>query len=228
LQDPPEDAVVTTCGHVFCYQCVHESLTSDGHVCPYALCGKKLSFRSVFTPAVLKLCTSPKLEFDEKPSCSTAADKPSSICESSYISSKIRAAVEILNSIIKTPALKAGDTTESILSMAFPVKAIVFSQWTGMLDLLQLSLNRNDIQFRRLDGSMCLNLREQQVNEFKTDPKVLSCILSFLSSYSAIFTDISQVNTDNNFYSSGESNAYVTEGWQSWFKHGSCLPCDYA
>jgi hypothetical protein len=112
--------------------------------------------------------------------------------------------------------------------MAFPVKAIVFSQWTGMLDLLQLSLNRNDIQFRRLDGSMCLNLREQQVNEFKTDPKVLSCILSFLSSYSAIFTDISQVNTDNNFYSSGESNAYVTEGWQSWFKHGSCLPCDYA
>ncbi|XP_066349545.1 helicase-like transcription factor CHR28 isoform X2 [Miscanthus floridulus] len=176
--DPPEDAVVTTCGHVFCYQCVHESLTSDGHVCPYALCRKKLSFRSVFTPAVLKLCTSPKLEFDEKPSCSTAVDKPSSICESSYISSKIRAAVEILNSIIKTPALTVGDTTESIPSMALPVKAIVFSQWTGMLDLLQLSLNRNDIQFRRLDGSMCLNLREQQVNEFKTDPKVRVMLMS--------------------------------------------------
>lgn len=172
LQDPPEDAVVTTCGHVFCYQCVHERLTSDGHVCPYALCGNKLSFRSVFTPAVLKLCISPKPEFGEETSCSTAADKPSSICESSYISSKIRSAVEILNSLIKTPALTAGDTTESIPSMAPPVKAIVFSQWTGMLDLLELSLNRNGIQFRRLDGAMSLDLREKEVNGFKTDPEV--------------------------------------------------------
>lgn len=176
--DPPEDAVVTTCGHVFCYQCVHERLTSDGHVCPYALCGNKLSFRSVFTPAVLKLCTSPKQEFGEETSCSTAADKPPSICESSYISSKIRAAVEILNSIIKTPALTAGDTTESIPSMAPPVKAIVFSQWTGMLDLLELSLNRNGIQFRRLDGAMSLDLREKEVNGFKTDPEVRVMLMS--------------------------------------------------
>ncbi|AQK46391.1 Putative SNF2-domain/RING finger domain/helicase domain protein [Zea mays] len=176
--DPPEDAVVTTCGHVFCYQCVHERLTSDGHVCPYALCGNKLSFRSVFTPAVLKLCTSPKPEFGEETSCSTAADKPSSICESSYISSKIRSAVEILNSIIKTPALTAGDTTESIPSMAPPVKAIVFSQWTGMLDLLELSLNRNGIQFRRLDGAMSLDLREKEVNGFKTDPEVRVMLMS--------------------------------------------------
>lgn len=183
LQDPPEDAVVTTCGHVFCYQCVHESLTSDGHVCPYPLCGKKLSFRSVFTPAVLKLCTSPKLELHESTNSSTAVDKASSICESSYISSKIRAAVEILNSIIKTPALTAGDTAESTPSMLLPVKAIVFSQWTGMLDLLELSLNSNDIQFRRLDGAMSLNLREKEVNEFKTDPKVLSCIIFLFFSF---------------------------------------------
>ncbi|AQK46392.1 Putative SNF2-domain/RING finger domain/helicase domain protein [Zea mays] len=79
--------------------------------------------------------------------------------------------------------------------MAPPVKAIVFSQWTGMLDLLELSLNRNGIQFRRLDGAMSLDLREKEVNGFKTDR---------------------------------ESNAYVTEGWQSGSKHGSCLPCDHA
>jgi SNF2 family DNA or RNA helicase len=73
--------------------------------------------------------------------------------------------------------------------MALPVKAIVFSQWTDMLDLLELSLNRNDIQFRRLYGAMSLDLREKEVNGFKTDPKVLSCIPSFFTSYSTILTD---------------------------------------
>ncbi|KAK8449718.1 hypothetical protein SEVIR_7G260400v4 [Setaria viridis] len=171
--DPPEDAVVTTCGHVFCYQCVHESLTSNGHVCPSPLCGKKLSVRSVFTPAVLKLCTLPKLELDVISSCSTVDDKPYSICESSYISSKIRQAVDILKSIITV-----GDATEAIPSEMAPVKAIVFSQWTGMLDLMELSLNSSGIQFRRLDGAMSLNLREKGVNEFKNDPKVRVMLMS--------------------------------------------------
>jgi len=176
--DPPEDAVVATCGHVFCYQCVHDSLTGDAHVCPYPFCGKKLSVRSVFTPAVLKLSILPKLEIDQKTSCSTVDDKASSICDSSYISSKIREAVGILKSIIKTRAITMGDATESIPSEEAPVKTIVFSQWTGMLDLMELSLNSNNIQFRRLDGSMCLNLREKGVNEFQTDPEVRVMLMS--------------------------------------------------
>ncbi|CAN6236338.1 unnamed protein product [Urochloa humidicola] len=177
--DPPEDAVVARCGHVFCYQCVHESLTGgDGNVCPYPLCGRKLSVRSVFTPAALKLSILPKLEIDEKTSCSTVDDKTSSICESSYISSKIREAVGILKSIIKTCAITVGDTTGSIPSKMTPVKAIVFSQWTGMLDLMELSLNSNYIQFRRLDGAMSLNLREKGVNEFNNDPEVRVMLMS--------------------------------------------------
>ncbi|THU66595.1 hypothetical protein C4D60_Mb05t15820 [Musa balbisiana] len=35
-----------------------------------------------------------------------------------------------------------------------PAKAIVFSQWTSMLDLHELSLNECLIQYRRLDGTM--------------------------------------------------------------------------
>ncbi|RLN03188.1 hypothetical protein C2845_PM13G22520 [Panicum miliaceum] len=176
--DPPEDAVVATCGHVFCYQCIHDSLAGDAHVCPYPLCGKKLSIRSVFTPAVLKLSILPKLEIDQKTSCSTVYDKTSLICDSSYISSKIREAVGILKSIVKTRAITMGDTTESISSEEAPVKARVFSQWIGMLDLMELSLNSNNIQFRRLDGAMCLNLREKGVNEFQTDPEVRVMLMS--------------------------------------------------
>ncbi|XP_062184169.1 helicase-like transcription factor CHR28 isoform X2 [Phragmites australis] len=176
--DPPEDAVVATCGHVFCYQCVYGSLISDENVCPSPLCRKEISAQSVFSPAALNLCILSKLESDATTSCSTAADKLSSICESSYISSKIRAAVDILNSIINTCTLTGGDTTESVPGETAPVKAIVFTQWTGMLDLLELSLKSNHIEFRRLDGSMSLNIRESAVTEFKTDPEVRVMIMS--------------------------------------------------
>ncbi|KAF0910828.1 hypothetical protein E2562_004795 [Oryza meyeriana var. granulata] len=176
--DPPEDAVVATCGHVFCYQCVHESLTSDDNVCPSPFCGKKLSAGSVFSPGVLRFCIADKLESDATTSSSTAADGPPSICESSYISSKIQAATDILDSIVNTLALTGSDTIESSPSEVSPSKAIVFSQWTGVLDLLELSLDSSRIKFRRLDGAMSLNLRETAVKEFNTDPEVRVMLMS--------------------------------------------------
>uniref|UniRef100_A0A0D9ZR51 Uncharacterized protein n=1 Tax=Oryza glumipatula TaxID=40148 RepID=A0A0D9ZR51_9ORYZ len=176
--DPPEDVVVATCGHVFCYQCVHKSLTSDENVCPSPSCGKKLSAQSVFSPGVLRFCIADKLESGATTSSSVEADGSPSICESSYISSKIRAATDILNSIVNTPALTWSDTMESSPSEVAPSKAIVFSQWTGLLDLLELSLDSSRIKFRRLDGAMSLNLREAAVREFNTDPEVRVMLMS--------------------------------------------------
>uniref|UniRef100_A0A0D9W9X0 RING-type domain-containing protein n=1 Tax=Leersia perrieri TaxID=77586 RepID=A0A0D9W9X0_9ORYZ len=177
--DPPEDAVVATCGHVFCNQCVHKSFTSDENVCPSPSCGKKLSAESVFSPGVLRFCIADKLESDATASSSIAADGNTSVCESSYISSKIRAATDILYSIVNTHALTESETIESSASEVVPPsKAIVFSQWTGVLDLLELSLNSSHIQFRRLDGAMSLNLRETAVKEFNTDPEVRVMLMS--------------------------------------------------
>ncbi|KAG8043599.1 hypothetical protein GUJ93_ZPchr0458g22815 [Zizania palustris] len=181
FKDPPEDAVVATCGHVFCYQCVHKRLTSDHNACPFPFCGKKLSSGSILSPLVLRFCISDKLESDATTSSPTAVDELFSICESSYISSKIRAATDILYSIVNTHALTARDSIESSPSEVAPVapsKAIVFSQWTGVLDLLELSLKSNRIQFRRLDGSMSLNIREGAVKEFNTDPEVGVMLMS--------------------------------------------------
>ncbi|GJN39518.1 hypothetical protein PR202_gb28642 [Eleusine coracana subsp. coracana] len=131
--DPPEDAVVAICGHVFCYQCQASS---------------------------------------------SADDESSSISQSSFISSKIQAAIDKLNSIINTDALTDSDIMVSNRSRVAPMKAIVFSQWTGMLDLLELSLNSNLIQYRRLDGTMSLNLRDKAVKDFNTDPEVRVMIMS--------------------------------------------------
>ncbi|KAG2645036.1 hypothetical protein PVAP13_2KG394400 [Panicum virgatum] len=174
--DPPEDAVVTICGHVFCYQCIHERITTDENMCPAPNCSKTLSLESLFSSGALRICISGKSS--SAGASSSADNESSSISQSSYVSSKIQAAIDILNSIINTDALTESDTMESNRSRVAPAKAIVFSQWTGMLDLLELSLNTNLIQYRRLDGTMSLNLRDKAVKDFNTDPEVRVMIMS--------------------------------------------------
>lgn len=191
-QDPPEDAVVTMCGHVFCFQCVHERLTGDENQCPATGCKDFLATDSVFSRSTLKLCVSG--EYDSNASTSSSADEEPSIGQSGYISSKIRAALGILNSLCSPSSIGLQEysevdsvsvrtynmitngsdfSTHSTANPENPVKAIVFSQWTSMLDLLELSLNRDLIQYRRLDGTMSLNMRDRAVRDFNTDPEVL-------------------------------------------------------
>lgn len=51
-------------------------------------------------------------------------------------------------------------------------KAIVFSQWTSMLDLLEAKLKESKFNYRRLDGTMSVLARDRAVSEFKTLPEV--------------------------------------------------------
>jgi SNF2 family DNA or RNA helicase len=147
----------------------------------------------VFSRPVLRLCLSDELETYATTSSaaadesSEATDEFSTICEKSYISSKVQAAVDTLNLIVNTPVLTDSDTIETSPSEVAPSKAIVFSQWTGMLDVLELSLNSNLINFRRLDGSMSLDVRAAAVEEFKTDPEVT--FLAFYA-YLVLYTQI--------------------------------------
>ncbi|XP_039774119.1 helicase-like transcription factor CHR28 isoform X2 [Panicum virgatum] len=178
---PPTKAVVATCGHVFCCDCVYDNLINNEKVkekvCPASPhCGKELSPESLLLAYALKFVLRPQLESDATTSCSTSEDQPFSICESSYTSSKIQATIDIIKSVINTR--NDHDATGSIPSDIAPSKAIVFTQWSRMLDLLEHSLSSNHIEFRRLDGSMPLNVRERAVKEFNTDPEVRVIIMS--------------------------------------------------
>lgn len=51
-------------------------------------------------------------------------------------------------------------------------KAIVFSQWTRMLDLLEACLKDSSIQYRRLDGTMSILARDRAVKDFNSLPQV--------------------------------------------------------
>lgn len=109
-------------------------------------------------------------------------------------SSKIKAALEILKSLPKPQDLTdANQISQNREDSSFPVtpvknegisvdvpvkvageKAIVFSQWTKMLDLLEASLVSSRIQYRRLDGTMSVAARDKAVQDFNTLPEVHS------------------------------------------------------
>ncbi|CAH9081361.1 unnamed protein product [Cuscuta epithymum] len=162
--DPPEDAVVSICGHVFCNQCICEHLTVDATHCPAPNCKAHLNVSSVFSKSILTVALSNLPHSVNNPTHETS-DVSSSGC--SYDSSKIKAALGVLQSLPKSRSGKLGGE-----------KALVFSQWTGMLDLLEACLKKTSIQYRRLDGTMSIAARDKAVKDFNTIPEVSVLIMS--------------------------------------------------
>ncbi|XWS18361.1 hypothetical protein CRYUN_Cryun32bG0037200 [Craigia yunnanensis] len=207
--DPPEDAVVAVCGHVFCNQCISEHLSGDDNQCPTANCKVRLSASSVFSNATLNGSLSVKPGQDSSLDCSgSKVVEVIGPCseDSLYDSSKIKAALEVLQLLAKpqdrrlktsgcpegSSHLNSGDspngfsdeknllTGESLNDSCkvFGEKAIVFSQWTRMLDLFEACLRSSSIQYRRLDGTMSVAARDKAVKDFDTLPEVSVMIMS--------------------------------------------------
>ncbi|KAI3719806.1 hypothetical protein L6452_20711 [Arctium lappa] len=191
--DPPEDAVITMCGHIFCYQCVAEYLTGDDNTCPSPNCKSQIGGDVVFNKATLRSCISD----DDHYECLSKIDERSPVFQDNYTSSKIRATLDIIQSHCgaeisnsagngntsftgnTSSSSGVGDLRCSSASQAEgPIKTIVFSQWTRMLDLVEWSLNEHCIEYRRLDGSMSLVSRDRAVKEFNNDPEVIVMLMS--------------------------------------------------
>ncbi|KAK9706683.1 hypothetical protein RND81_07G144400 [Saponaria officinalis] len=212
--DPPEDAAVSICGHVFCNQCISERLTGDEHQCPVSNCKTQLSVSSVFSKAALKSCLSVELCHEGSQFCSGSdssdqAELNEQSLASCFNSSKIRTALKVLRFLSKPRKIARGnDSTESSMtdvghsdkststssssanespvtskvlansSSGVTDKAIVFSQWTSMLDLLEDGLKISSMNYRRLDGTMSVAARDKAVKDFNTLPEVSVMIMS--------------------------------------------------
>ncbi|KAI5331111.1 hypothetical protein L3X38_021237 [Prunus dulcis] len=213
--DPPEDAVVSECGHVFCSQCISEHLTGDDNQCPNTNCKVRLNVSSVFSKATLNSSLSDQPNPDSIGS--EVFDAVESFYEDhSYNSSKIKAALEVLCAMCKPQACISGNSclddrvernagcpeNSSDIRVVEPLedvpnrqnldvetcsknsnkvvreKAIVFSQWTRMLDLLEACLKTSSIEYRRLDGTMSVVARDKAVKDFNTLPEVSVMIMS--------------------------------------------------
>ncbi|XP_027346537.1 helicase-like transcription factor CHR28 isoform X2 [Abrus precatorius] len=217
--DPPEDAVVSVCGHVFCNQCICEHLTGDDddNQCPATNCRSRLRKSSVFSKTTLNSCLSDQ-GCDNSSGCSGSEVEEFEPWSQSqpYDSSKIKASLEVLKSLRKPQCYTSksismqstfrenndcpgnpsdakngkffedspesqnlsgnGGSNDSMTVVG--EKAIVFSQWTRMLDLLEVCLKNSSIQYRRLDGTMSVVARDKAVKDFNTLPEVSVMIMS--------------------------------------------------
>lgn len=68
--------------------------------------------------------------------------------------------------------LRESEAESSKSGTRAPTKAILFSQFTKALDLVEHELTENGYKFMRLDGSMSLNQRAEAVRAFGKDPSV--------------------------------------------------------
>ncbi|TYH77849.1 hypothetical protein ES332_D04G184400v1 [Gossypium tomentosum] len=205
-QDTPDEPVVTMCGHVFCYQCVSEHLTGDDNTCPAPECREQLGDDIVFSKATLRGCLAGDLNSSSshpqffgksvilqddyssskiqavleilQSKCllkNSSPESPSSIGSSEAPFSSEQTFKETGHSGGR--AVKH-TTVYSNLPADGPMKAIIFSQWTGMLNLVEHSLRHHGINYRRLDGTMTLTARDRNVKHFNTDPEVTVMLMS--------------------------------------------------
>ncbi|CAL0312039.1 unnamed protein product [Lupinus luteus] len=212
--DPPEDAVVSVCGHVFCNQCICEHFNGDDNQCPTTNCKTGLNTSKVFSKDTLKSCLSEQ-GCDNLPGFSGSEVEESEpwFQTQPYDSSKIKAALVVLQSLCKPQSYTSksvsvhstvggnsdcsSDSSKEKSFKNFPEdhnlsgnrssndsvtavgeKAIVFSQWSRMLDLLEEHLKKSSIQYRRLDGTMSVAARDKAVKDFNTLPEVSVMIMS--------------------------------------------------
>ncbi|KAL5721619.1 DNA helicase [Ranunculus cassubicifolius] len=57
-------------------------------------------------------------------------------------------------------------------------RALIFSQWTSMLDILEWALDVIGVRYKRLDGSTQVTERQNIVDSFNNDPSFFACLLS--------------------------------------------------
>ena len=77
-------------------------------------------------------------------------------------------------------AIAAAASTPAPTARAPPIKSVIFSQWTGMLDIVEAALKREPrlASFCRLDGAMSSDERQRQLRRFRDERGVRVMLLS--------------------------------------------------
>ena len=205
--DVPEDPVVSVCNHIFCRQCVSSQLSMAGQGaaeeelafhCPS--CGHTLGNSHTFGADALNVheqegsgvTTAPvrsdgsstkidalmdvlrELQEPEEPVPINSAPVVKNLSQKNLKDEMTR-----YNNAGQSSA-RSGNSRKSAHLDAKPLKekVIVFSQWTSMLDLIEAPLQREKIEYRRLDGAMTVNARQAAIKDFTEDEYVSVMLVS--------------------------------------------------
>lgn len=151
-----ENAAMGPCGHIYCKGCIetHVSNSPQGtldlnQVPDCPICRCSLQGGYMLIP--------------KKPETNSGGSNQKKFNRDNWLpSSKIDALMQELTSLPQEEG----------------IKSIVFSQWTSMLDMVEIPLGLHGIKFVRLDGAMSQTQRERSVNSFRNDPNVKVFLIS--------------------------------------------------
>ncbi|EMC99296.1 hypothetical protein BAUCODRAFT_41782, partial [Baudoinia panamericana UAMH 10762] len=73
---------------------------------------------------------------------------------------------------------KTMETLHEIMKVKRGEKVLIFSQWTSLLDLLEIPVDSEGWGYRRYDGSMNARERADAVDDFRTDPDLRIMLVS--------------------------------------------------
>lgn len=151
--DPLEDPVVSVCQHAFCRACMMEYMDGAQGQAKCPSCDKPLS-----------------VDLNANPSSPARAlsSKKSSILS--------RIKTTDFQSSTKIEALR--EEVHKMLQADPSAKAIVFSQFTSMLDLVSFRLEQTGVKCVRLQGSMSMDHRDRMIEKFTHDPDVRVFLMS--------------------------------------------------
>ncbi|KAK9828076.1 hypothetical protein WJX81_000538 [Elliptochloris bilobata] len=149
--DPVEDAVGAACGHTFCRACTVEYTGACVGPARCPSCHKALNI-DLSTTAPVRVVGSRKNSIINR------------ICLSEFHSSTKIEAVreELARMLARDPA----------------AKALIFSQFTSMLDLVAFRLDQVGVRCVRLEGSMSMEARDRMIDAFTNDPAVTVFLMS--------------------------------------------------
>lgn len=164
--EPPEDAIMSSCRHIFCRECCVqylESFVEEG-----TMQMKTPNCPRCFATLTVDL-SQPAMETDnsDEPRMHAKYSKNSIVnrinMDKWRSSTKIEALVEELTS------LQAEDRS---------IKSIVFSQFVNFLDLVHWRLSRAGFECVKLDGTMSPHQRDAAIKHFMTNPSVTVFLIS--------------------------------------------------
>jgi SNF2 family DNA or RNA helicase len=143
--DAPEDPTVTPCGHVYCRECAIKIVRQCKGECP--VCRRTgIDRKSLRVLPGASRFPAHLLAGAGAQGGTASSDSDGSRQPSALQSTKVKELVKLLRE-----------------DMAAGRRAVVFSQWTSFLDLVEKGLGDAAIPWRRFDGSLSLEERQKRV-----------------------------------------------------------------
>ncbi|KAK3323152.1 SNF2 family N-terminal domain-containing protein [Cercophora scortea] len=153
--EPPNISTIQTCE--FCQTTIPggRGKNKSPLPCLHLICGDCLRTGKPQSPTNDDRCPICSDEITLKAHAGTGPH--SQLATTNYVpSSKVKAVLEKLRAAGRDPS-------------GNPIKSVIFSSWTGMLDLLENALSQSGFKYQRIDGTKTLKQRTDALNMFRED-----------------------------------------------------------